>query len=212
MSDLAIALTTGGFTLAAGALGILGAGYLQRQARKREDRAERERVVSEVVGAADNLLEAVRLFRKVWALRYRTVLAAGIEAGALRPATSGEGNTSAWEILSAGLHHVAAALTADGIVDRMFDRSGAKYLAVVMPPPAQQRLTTAVSPLRISPDKRLADAADKLATAGAGLANNASAARGRVFARAEETFERRAADFRAAGTLQKKRRRDKGRL
>ncbi len=57
-----------------------------------------------------------------------------------------------------------SALAAGGALAQMIDMYSAKYEAMVVPP--RQRLTAALSALRISPNRHLADAADRLAVAG----------------------------------------------
>jgi hypothetical protein len=63
VSDLSIAITTGAFTLAAGVLGILGTGFIQWQAWKRDQRAVRGRLVSEALAAAYDLRAKVEATR-----------------------------------------------------------------------------------------------------------------------------------------------------
>jgi hypothetical protein len=143
------------------------------------------------------LLDGVRLFRIIrgstgW-LRW---FSGGVKASTLRAAAMEAGvSLSLREKILLAVAEVILAVGPGGVADEMRDKDAAYFQSLVVP--SRQRLTTAVSSLRVGQDRHLAGAADSLVQAGAQLADGASSLP-RRFRRAERTFERRLREFQQA--------------
>jgi hypothetical protein len=197
VSNLDVALVTGGFTLGGVLITFAGTLFVHWRQGIRDQRAARARVVAEVVASADELLDGVRLFRIIrgsttW-LRW---FSGGVKASTLRTAAMEAGvSLSLSEKIFLGIAEVVLAMGPGGVADEMRDKDASYFQSLVVP--ARQRLTTGVAPLRVGQDRRLARAADSLAQAGAQLADGASSLP-RRFKRLERTFDRNLREFQQA--------------
>lgn len=168
-------------------------GYDAKQARE----AARDRAVEESLSAAEDLLVGVLLFRTV---RGKWVALRGLATGAQReamrlqdqPVDTNRYYLFSKDMLMVMLAHLLSALAIGGVLEQMLDSDAKYYLSMVSP--RHQHLIAALSPLRLAADKRLADAADRLAIAAGSFADKASSWTG--FKHVEKDYRRKLRDFR----------------
>ena len=192
VSDLDIALITGGFTIGAVIVTFGGnavAGWLKD---RRATRDARDQAIAEVLAAAMDLVLAVASLRVAYqhrtALRERMLIAA-----AVLPDLSA---VSSWRALT-DISVVRPMLRTVGMLAREQDTAkrtlALDYAATVVP--RTNRFFAAVTALTLAPDKELAGAARKLADAGGALLEVAGAGK-RKLDPARNRFEQELGAFR----------------
>jgi hypothetical protein len=198
ISSLDIAILTGAFTLAAALLGFIGSGFIQAQARRREDRAQYERVISEAISAGEDLSDAVHMFVLNWGVKAFADRAFKLwrEVTAHPELWMGDlfSETESWQIVL----RTGIAAVNSGIFLSAGDpeSNNSRYLQVVFP--ALQRFRTALIPLRIARDPVIADHARKLTQAADSWATNSRFHPRRDYERAHKEWAKAFNDFRTA--------------
>ncbi len=192
MSDLSIALITGGFTLGAVALTFTGTAVTDRLRSRRAARDAQDAAITELLAASADLVQAAAAIRIGWAhrtgWRQRLLIGAAVLPD-FQPVRSWKDFTD---------HAIQRALLRT-VTDLAREQDAAAralaldYAAVVIP--RTNRFFAAAVTLTLGPDKQLADAARKLAAAG-GQMMEAAGARPRKLARARGRFEKELGAFR----------------
>jgi hypothetical protein len=178
-------------------IGFAGNAFVSRQQYKRARAAARGRAFEETIAAADDLLEAVRLYRASGgALFTWSGLGLGLRTGlsGLRALMPADVSLSRRQRILVTVADLATAIAPGGIVNEALDKTSARYLAMVVPP--RQRLSLALAALRLDQSGDLADAAGRLARAAGTLADKASSGP-RPFGQAEKAFEKAVRAFHA---------------
>lgn len=193
-------MVTGSFTLGAVVLTYLGSGLRDQLQRKREERVSRDQKIAEVAAAADDLRQRVRLYHGAWALGGQKGVAVGAEVGRIAREMFSDTPRFSHYLMAVGLTTVGQ-LAADGIIGKLVNTAGTMYFQAVTP--AVNRLISATSLLRISPEIALAEAASDLASAAITYADEAKSS-GRKFKHADRVFEESLRRFMAASVQQTK--------
>lgn len=204
-------LSAAGYALAgtiAGALiGFLAtvlSGWLQRRA----ERATRLRqAIENTLAAADDLLDAVNLYRSsggslIPFMSLGAGMAAfmnGIEMTRLSPEDRAVLTLRQRALLKA--LDLGGTIMPGGAASNVLDKTATRYIGTVAP--ARQRLTQAVAPLRICRSRSLAQAAEGLTVAAGKFADNASSLP-LAHRHAMRNFERAVRRFRSAAAMRRR--------
>jgi hypothetical protein len=192
VSDLDVALITGGFTVAA-VMVTFGGNYLLDQARdRRAARQARASAIADLLTTSVELVLAVNAIRAAY--QYRTSNRARLMIGAalLRDLP----NLDSWKDLTDRDVQRTMLRTVMGLSRDRDDEARATvvdYTGMVIP--QTSRFFAAVTAVTLGEDKKTADAARQLGTAGAVLLEASGASR-RQHAKARGRFERELGKFR----------------
>lgn len=200
MTDLDVALITGGFTVAAVVVTFGGNALLDTVRARRAARESRDAAIAEVLAASMDLVLAVSAIRS--AHQHRTNGRAGmlIAAALLRDLP----DLNSWKALTDRPVQRTALRTLTSLAreqDEAARMVALDYAAMVVP--KTNRFFAAVTAVTLGPDKELAGAARQLGTAGGELLETAGA-RKRKQAAARSQFERDLGKFRSAADRRKR--------
>lgn len=200
VTDLDVALITGGFTVAAVVVTFGGNALLDTVRARRAARESRDAAIAEVLAASMDLVLAVSAIRA--AHQHRTNSRARMLAAAalLRDLP----DLNSWKALTDRHVHRTALRTLTGLVREQDEDTrmiALDFAAMVVP--KTNRFFAAVTAVTLGPDKELAAAARQLGTAGGELLET-SGARKRKQARVRSRFEKELGKFRAAADRRKR--------
>jgi len=194
VTDLDLALITGGFTVAA-VLVTFGGNYLLETARgRRADKRARDSAIADLLTTSVELVLAVNAIRAAYQYRTNNRARLMIAAAVLRDLP----NLDSWKDLT---NRDVQRTVLRTMVGLSRDRDAEARMTVVdyagMVIPQTSRFFAALTAVTMDPDRKIADAARPLGAAGGALLE-AAGARKRKHESARRRFERELGKFRAA--------------
>jgi hypothetical protein len=200
VTDLDVALITGGFTITAVIVTFGGNALLDMVRARRAARESRGAAIAEVLTASIDLVLAVNAIRAAYQHRTNSRARMLIAAALLRDLP----DLNSWKALTERYITRTALSTLTGLVrERDEDTRMIVLDFASLVVPKTNRFFAAVTTVTLGPDKELAGATRQLSTAGAELLET-SGARKRKQDRARSRFERELGKFRAAADRRKR--------
>jgi hypothetical protein len=200
MHDLSTASVAVIGTVAGAIIGFAGTAFAGWQQGRQARRVAREKAIDDTISAADDLLDAIQLYRASGGAFFQySGLGIGMRLAVtgvqmtLVPKENWAELTRRQKLFLTGAD-MAMAIAPGGVASEALDQTASRFLAIVQP--HRQRLSTAIAPLRRGEPGALAEAAEQLAKAASDLADRASAS-ARGFRSAERSFKKASRAFRA---------------